>query len=174
MSASCFTCVPRAHFTPNMITLCRLWNYNPDNTDTHATTGTARAFHGSVTRACAHRRSRKTRVSSTKARVYMTPSCGPTQPRPPACRCTPNTKWQLARSPIHRPCFPPASTRLRSRAKRRYSCRRMLTRDRRLVVEGFRLEDGDAWTYEVARQTLFALPAAHCGRHAHGTCVRAV
>ncbi|KAN0133058.1 hypothetical protein V8E53_009088 [Lactarius tabidus] len=27
--------VPHPHFTPNLITLGRLWNYNPDNDDTH-------------------------------------------------------------------------------------------------------------------------------------------
>lgn len=45
-----------------------------------------------------------------------------------------------------------------------------LVRARRLVVEGLRLEDGDAYTYDVARQTLQVLPASGAGRGGTRTC----
>jgi hypothetical protein len=47
-----------------------------------------------------------------------------------------------------------------------------LTRGRRMLVEG--LEDGDTYTYDVARQTLFVLPAASEGTRTRTVrlCVR--
>ena len=38
-----------------------------------------------------------------------------------------------------------------------------LVRSRRLIVEGLRLDQGDTYTYDVVRQTLFVLPAAQEG-----------
>jgi hypothetical protein len=47
-----------------------------------------------------------------------------------------------------------------------------LVRARRIVVEGLRVDEGDTYTYDVARQTLFVLPAAVGGSARRTVCVR--
>jgi hypothetical protein len=155
---ACLTLPPRQF---DLITH-RLWNYNPDNDDTHGDDWNGENFSWfSNSRARAARSASAptqeldddddgARILDAVVRPYAAKTAGTPQ----------HFDYEMATGAFRYSWTVPPQHPGEARETEIFVPER-LARGRRLVVEGLRTEeDGDTWTYDVARQTLFVLVPA--------------
>ncbi|KAN0133059.1 glycoside hydrolase [Lactarius tabidus] len=139
-----------------------LWNYNPDNDDTHGDDWNGENFSWfSNSRARAARSASAptqeldddddgARILDAVVRPYAAKTAGTPQ----------HFDYEMATGAFRYSWTVPPQHPGEARETEIFVPER-LARGRRLVVEGLRTEeDGDTWTYDVARQTLFVLVPA--------------
>ena len=128
-----------------------MWNYNPDNGDTHGDDWNGENFSWfSNSRAVTQDLDKGARILDAVVRPYAAKTAG----------IPLHFEYEMATGAFTYSWTTGGATEAR---ETEIFVPESLVRSRRLIVEGLSPEEGDTYTYDVVRQTLFVLPAAQEG-----------